>query len=131
MFSACSENCARLGKLGSTGRSHATHPTGLVPADGTKGTPRSATPVRARLRIYARWSLRSGGRGSWKLRLIEGELRTDEALRLQARPGLRLCGRSCGAAGAINFGLSDGCYQATVDRQGWPFLHSWRTLMVT
>jgi len=83
MFSACSENCARLGKLGSTGRSHATHPTGLVPADGTKGTPRSATPVRARLRIYARWSLRSGGRGSWKLRLIEGELRTDEALRLQ------------------------------------------------
>ena len=25
MFSACSENCARFGKLGSPGRSHATH----------------------------------------------------------------------------------------------------------
>jgi len=106
-------------------------PNGLVPTDGTRRHSAVSDAVRARLQIYARWRLRSGGRGSWKLRLLEGELRTDEALRLQARPGLRLCGRSSGAAGAINFGLSDGCYQATVDRQGWPFLHSWRTLMVT
>ena len=68
--------------------------------------------MRARLRIYARWSLRSGGRGSWKLRLIEGELRTDELLRLQARPGLAAVRPKLRGGGAINFGLSDGCYQA-------------------
>ena len=34
-----------------------------------------------------------------------------------------------GAAGAS--GLSERCYRATVNRQGWPFLHSRQTLMAT
>ena len=51
------------------------------------------TPIGQQRRARSAANLRSleleeRGRGSWKLRLIEGELRTDESLRLQARPGL-------------------------------------------
>ena len=49
-----------------------------------------------------------------KLRLIEGELRTDEALRLQARLALPMPVPGCAAAGAI--GLSEGYDRATVKR---------------